>query len=567
MNYAGRGDNFMRFVVAFLWGLFKPQKHLRALPYLFSVDRRSVCQRICSHRGMILIQALFIASLLVTLGSNTANAADSAPTIQVVPTSIAVITEGETLAQVAVRNPTTSTLSSLSLSAFTNYDLKVVISETQTVPELKPNDEHVWTLKLSKQKEDSVVGPVQLRLDYAQLRPDGAASAQRVVFGSLDVTSRPSLPAEQIADVKVQTSITAINERRPGKLYLVVTNKFNNAIRITSIRPQPTKFIVFQPEQITNMVSLNPRQAHTAAFNIETEPSVQSGKYLLVFEVNLEWGKGSIDQHATLIVTHSVDVGVFGESAILSPLAVPSFLMLPGFLMVALWSLLWKLAGKTFPFELLSTHFWLIAVSLSLVMAFWLYPLITGQFSVVPRNYLDSYSFSDIASVWAWSIGISFLAYLVLMVVPLLYRNFKKSRDDAQIAARTFTQGDSPLQTLDRLSRQGRPLYLEQVNLGTDAQPMRGFLLEGFDPAKQSQWIAPPIRITGLDQVPQPVREAVEAQLSEQGTPSAVQRLVQQNPGLSLVWIPQGSLTGLRQIATAGNPAPTQRNILIETES
>ncbi len=515
--------------------------------------------------GTGMLALLFVSLLALYWPANITHAADPELTIEVVPTSVALPLEGEASVEVVVRNPTTYTLKNLALYSFTNSGVSVVISGDNTLTQLIPNEKHIWTLKLSKKQEDPTAGPVYIRADFTLENPSPNPPTERSVFASLDVTDRASVTTDKIADVKVETTITSINERRPGKLYLVITNKSNSKIYITGIEPRPTRYIRFTPTSMGTIVELVPRQAHTAMFDIETLESVQSGKYLLLFEVALKWGEGKADQRASLIATQQVDVGVFGESEVLAPLAVPSFFVLPGFLMVALWGLLWPIfkPKDTFRFKILSTEFWLIAITLSLLMAFWLYPFLTGRFSVVPRNYLDSYGFSDIALVWGWSLGLSFVSYFVVIGGFRLYRLWDEARKARDAQAREFAVGDEPLVILRKLAKRGQNLYLPQLQV-IEGQPRNAFLLERYDRAQPEHWVAPPMSITGTSAVSPAINQQIQAQMGERGNAAILAKIIQENIGLGVVWMPQGSIIGPRKLNTNQFDAPPQSNIIVQ---
>lgn len=499
--------------------------------------------------------------------TSTAQAAPQDLTMEIVPASVTLPVNGAVQVQVIVRNPNTITSTLNNLSTFTNAGVTAEIMGEQFPKEIAPGTDQVWGLTLSRSAIGMGPGTVHLRLDYIGVT-SASPGASRVLFHSLETTD-PALPeTEKIADVKVETALTSINDRRGGRVYLAITNRSNETLRITKIQPHPVKYIIFAPESVSTIPTLAPHGVHVETFDVTAEESVQAGKYLLLYEVALEWGNGGSGQTATLIATQPIGVGVFGESEILAPLAVPSFIVLPGFLMVAVWGLLFRVLkprGKVeLPFKTLSAEFWLIAITLSLLMAFYLYPLLTERFNVIPRDYLDSYGFNDIAAVWAYSIIISGVAYLLIMGGWVLYKKYREQSERNRIKLITISQDDTPLETLLKLHRRGLKLNLEQVTLPHLGAEVRAFLLEGRAPDKERLWVAPRIFLNGFGTVHVNVQREIEDQLTENGNPGIIAKIVAANRTMNLAWDEQDSVGGVSQVQKDQIGASVERKLIVE---
>ena len=131
----------------------------------------------------------------------------------------------------------------------------------------------------------------------------------------------------------------------------------------------------------------------------------------------IEWGLNEHLRKANVIAQQQFEVGILGESDLLTALGLPSFLILPGFLMIVTFQMLRKRGSG----ELLvlknatNPHLWIGAITLSGVMAF-VYPYATTLrwLGGVSRNYLIGYGLGDIVRVWLGSIFIGMLAWLLV---------------------------------------------------------------------------------------------------------------------------------------------------------
>jgi hypothetical protein len=183
-----------------------------------------------------------------------------------------------------------------------------------------------------------------------------------------------------------------------------MTNKSIGDIQVTNIFPSSPSFICFtqdkctqefKTEKIPLNLKLSPHQTSIIPIKITTSDRVPPGKHFLVFDVHFAWSEDG-KQLGNIIVTQEVKVGVLGESEILTVLGLPSFLILPGFLMLVTIRLLWNLGivkspepiGE-FPLQVEKPDFWVVSITISGIVAV-LYPLFTK------RNYLDSYGLKDI---------------------------------------------------------------------------------------------------------------------------------------------------------------------------
>src|SRR5262249_30879588 len=148
-----------------------------------------------------------------------------------------------------------------------------------------------------------------------------------------------------------------------GDLNVAITNKTVRAIRV-GIKPDGPQFIEFFPQERKDL-SIDPLRTEIVRFTVSARGRVKPGKQLLIFNVKLETDRGKRD----FLVTREVTVGVLGESDVLKLLGVPSLLLLPGFLFMSSYLLLWRWkllrldSNTTPPVEEKSSGFWLLSIT------------------------------------------------------------------------------------------------------------------------------------------------------------------------------------------------------------
>jgi hypothetical protein len=366
--------------------------------------------------------------------------------------------------------------------------VEVVSTQGQDLKSLAPQSEYVWPILLSQGAEGLIPGTVHFRLSY---KLKGKAGVAREVFVPLEVKSREADVIEKVAEVVVKTSSTLLNEQRPSKVYLVITNKSNQEIRVNDITPKGPSFIRGDPE--VKSFKIGPRDSFTVPIKIAVTDVVTPGKHLLLFDVPIEWGQGEHTQKANLVTSQEFDVGILGESEVLTALGVPSFLLLPGFLMVVTFALLTKIGkSETLQGESLlkagtNPYLWVIAITLSGVMAFLIYPTFTKWLLKVRRDYLVGYGLYDVILVWLTSIFTGLAAWILVGVIKRFWAwLFTPSADDDAEAI------------LRKLYLQGLGVRLEQIDLTLSGNSSKAFLLQRRKRKREKIWVGPFIEIQWL---------------------------------------------------------------------
>lgn len=460
---------------------------------MFWLNRYSRAKKITT-KLLVSIIAIFL-TLLIRL----AHAESGKIELDVLPSSVELPSRDKDVQTIVViRNPTKNVLYDVHLSIFNDNNVEVKGNE-QPLDSLPSNAEFAWNIKLSQQQDDLVSGNIYFRVDYAYSKEKKGQLIRRVLIQSLEVKSQKISPVEEIANIEVKTTLESLNENRPSIAHLVIKNKSDVLIQIKDVLPTGPNFICFkincsddskEKTQDHNIFPkpLSPQKTLVIPIQIIAKERVQPGKHLLLFNVLLKWQEAGESQTDHLVVTQEVDVGVLGESEILTLLGLPSFLLLPGFLILTTMSLLWNLGFlrlksdiNKFSLEVNTPEFWLISVTLSGLVAF--------GYMLSGRNYLESYGLRDIAHVWLFSVfGLGLGVYLLTMLGRNLY-----------IRGRMPSGKDEPITILRKLIRQKRGVYLERVDLEIQGQKKHVFLLEPPGSSRDKLWVGPYILLQWLD--------------------------------------------------------------------
>jgi hypothetical protein len=290
---------------------------------------------------------------------------------------------------------------------------------------------------------------------------------------------------------------------------------------------------------------------------------VQPGEHLLLFQVDLAWERNGRRQTGSLTATQTVMLGVPGVSDILQVLGVPSFFLLPGFLMVAgfifLWTRIWPRRAALL--EIKTPDYWLVAILLSLV-ATALYPYVTGG-----RDYLESYGLRDIFAVWFIALVLTGTAWVV--VSTGMRRWLVPTTDD---------QPDAIVRKLAIRYRLRPVLHQavryppQQVQVTQDSTTSQAFQIapDSFDP--NDHWVVPVIRLRwtekALAAAPE-VRSRIKAALAQAeqtGNPGEVRKVLQDHRQYVVtIWGAHGTITRPTRVPTAAvTPHPGDRRRFIE---
>jgi hypothetical protein len=217
--------------------------------------------------------------------------------------------------------------------------------------------------------------------------------------------------------------------------------------------------------------------------------------------------------------------------------------------------LLWRLSktGREFPFKATNPEFWLIAITLSILMAL-VYPRVTH------RDYLEGYNLADVVQIWLASIILA--AGLFILVVGgrnLAGRALELARE-IRYQRLTPSEKDEPVTLLRRLHRQELGLYLERVELQVDTVKDFAFVFQPKEEGWETLWVGPAIVVEWLQGADVGLRRQVAEQLGGHGSALKLAELLalgKQQGDLRVHW---------RQTAALSRPYRAKREEIISFE-
>src|SRR5690349_9038413 len=434
-------------------------------------------------RAIPLIIVLFAG--LTTTSSTLAQ--DPQVKLEVTPATIDLPAKGEAQAQVVLRNKSPAALENVKLDWFSGTQADIKADETKEIASLASQADTYWALHVNQSANGLIPGNVYLRVKY---NTTGTSGVSQVLYATLAVNSRQADEVSKVVEVVSHTSSTQLNEQRPGQVFLVITNKGNLPITLGDITSSGPSFISGTPDisrlkNSENIVQIEARDTAYVPVEIKVTDAVRPGKHFLLFQTPIEWGPKENRQKANVITQQEFEVGILGESELLTALGLPSFLILPGFLMIVVYGLLDKRAvtDQSILKNATNAPLWIGAITLSGVMAF-LYPLGTYLLRGVRRDYLISYGLGDVIRVWIASILIGAVAWLIVQALERLWRYLFRP-----------SSLDSPAQLLKKLYWQRLKLNLSKFEVKINDNKKEVFLLERRRDKQETYWVGPYINI------------------------------------------------------------------------
>jgi hypothetical protein len=516
-----------------------------------------------SRALLVLLASFVVTSSVQGILADPAIAAPPEVDVEVVPSSVAFPTQGDAEALLVVRNPSTDPLRNVQATAFTDAGVRVVPEETKPLTELVPEGEHTWAFLLEQTGTGSIPGTIHFRVDYDWVTQGGNRIVPQTAFGSLETKARAPANASDAAEVQVKSGIETLTQSSPGTLFLVIQNKSDVPVGVKNIVPKGpsanppsmglwgwlrskfslgdeaksetredmVRFDCEATQRITEQCSVKggaipvaPYKSFVMAVNVTPKERVTPGKYVLLFDVPIQWGWPGATREGTLVASQSASIEVFGEAGILKVLGVPFLLALPGFLVVGTWELLWRLYPwrpkdemPAFPVTINTPQFWIVALSISGVVVY-LYSL---GFNV---DYLQLYGFGDILLVWVISVGLfGVLGFLVYRQGQIWYRR-----------GRVPSEKDDPIQVLEKLGKRGLRIRLDRTEVNLNEKHTKLFLLEPRNEDEKKIWVAPYIVVEwskmneAQREAQEQLREQVSGHLKPDSDPGSLAKLLKQ---------------------------------------
>lgn len=452
------------------------------------------------------------------------------------PSTIAAPSAGFTAtAHIALLNSGEHPFEQVSLSSFGNDGIVSVIGKpaSATVP---PKGVIDWPVSLTVPSSAHLPGSVIFEASYR------TAGVPAVLFTTISFTADI---AQKLVDATLDGTPDPISQQRPGNLYLIVTNNLNVTAKASA---QPHKPSAGLEISAVGTFEIPPRSTAARRIELSTAGRVTPGSQDAAIDVDIHWERDGQTDRRYFALTKTITVGVFFESELLKALGVPSFLLLPGciviFTLLALLNTGWLGVKNHSSLPSLNNTqpvFWIIVLPLSgflLLLYYW----ITGI------NCLLNYGVIDIGYLW----GSGFVLGCIWF---LLYA--------AWIKYHFVTSADTPLQVLEKLARNGLSLERPAWEFKVNGNDVTGLALEDTDDNPAQFWVSPKVKVTwGAGAGAQ--QQQYNGLLNNKRGPRELVRLLHQ-PDLDVkLEFEGGDLTGPLHLKTDANTQPKARQLIVD---
>lgn len=279
------------------------------------------------------------------------------------------------------------------------------------------------------------------------------------------------------AGLEVRAVLSTLRSGQTSTAYAVVTNRSADTLTLGRLHVSGPSFLSFDGDAPK---TLSPGRVAVVPVEVRADDDVRPGRHQLVLSLPVSTPDSSTTD---LVAARTVEVGVAGESAVLIALGIPALILVPGFLVFATMSLLYRFRwlrkpwdGEAAPVEVASPEFWVAAVTASIVLL--------AAARLVSIDLLDTYSLEDVVWLWLFSVVLGAVVYAVWIGV----RNRRRAKS-------TPSDGDAPVEVLEKLHRQGLDLVRERVELLAGEVPKVLYVLQPADEERQATWLGPPIEL------------------------------------------------------------------------
>lgn len=423
---------------------------------------------------------------LLALSTTPAVAQAPSVALKVTPGAVKLSPGDETTVLVSLASPLTAPLQDVRLTFLGDPAIQVTLS-TPVPDTLSPQIGYAWQVRVKPTAPFLDARTITVRLDYNSLSSSGAL-IPGVALATFDVQPRAIENVDKVAQLRLETAFDLVQENRPGVAYLILTNLSDVPLTVKQITIEHSPSVAVQASPNLAVGSVIPPQAAvTAPYTITAQSRVQPGKSNVLFRVEIEWTRANRAATGTLYAASKFDVAVFGESALTTIFGVPSFLVLPGLLIVVMLRWVRGWVKKPLPLDYKTPEFWILAVIFSLIAAY-LYPLLATNIFHTSLNYLTSYGLGDVLVVWFVSLGfgalIGVLWHLAELAAGWLYRWLFVP-----------APSDTPREVLGKRRRRRGGLILPYALVQQGAYTQRCVVLDQ-DRLTKAYWVAPLARYT-----------------------------------------------------------------------
>jgi hypothetical protein len=416
-----------------------------------------------------------------------------------------------------------------------------------------------WLLKVSAPAGAPEPGVVQVFLV-----DESAPSSPQVLAGTSFKVENAIAADAFPAKVDLDSAWQSLNEGQRAAVQATLTNQSGATLQVIGMRVSAGPFDVAQSlvgAAMTNPVTyskkpvlypkkgsefilpvanqeLAPGSVFLHSFDVAvgqyTAPS--AGAHRLLLSVDLAGTVNGCKRVVTLVAHKDIGFAVLGGESILTAVGIPSFLLVPGFLMLMAMVLLWKLglrprrvaAATAFPFPPKEAEFWVLAITLSLLLV--LLPSAPGRFA--------NYRIDNVAHTWLGSLAAAAFAYLLFVLAI----NSWDARRDAQ----ALSEGDSAEAALRKLAKLTKSTFaivvlVDLAKAGIGAGRARRFLPKRMS---GSAWTIPLLVFDWIDAGDADTLKAIELARQQRDLPRLADVLLKAVAAsrITLEWDPQSTV-------------------------
>lgn len=373
-----------------------------------------------------------------------------------------------------------------------------------------------WLLRLSAPPEGAVPGVIHL---YAKGAATGK-SGVRLAATSLEVKP-PDGSAAFPATLALHSAWETINEKQHATIIAAVSNTSPAALRVKRIVlvGNGAPFVAELAGSASPPWIMLPGETRTQTFSLHVgkgdRPPI--GKHRLVFQVDATATVDGCERNGSLLAHRDLGFAVIGESAILTALAIPSFLLVPGFLCLLVPAIFWRLnlrppgqeGQNDFPLSPKSPEFWTVGITLS-ILGFGLASQLTGR-----SDLFVAYRFEDVVWTWMASLAVGTLVYLAYVWWRRRVEAKRKQEEAERLRLFEFTDEDKdklPIDILEKLGRRGESLETMEVEVDLDKAGIGSGKVTAYVLARTDSgtWISPRIELD-TDDLDETTDEAITA--------------------------------------------------------
>lgn len=325
-----------------------------------------------------------------------------------------------------------------------------------------------WVIEIAQTDKAHDAGVIQFFLDYSPTETTAEAPPSKTVWATTTVQRVQPGGLDKVLEARTESAMKMLEDPNSGVVFVVVRNKSNFPVTIRSIDVVASAEVDTPWKSGAKNTVIAPQCEQAFEVEVKAKDVILPGKYLLLFTVNAEWNEEGSPRTGSTVVKYEFDAGILGNSAMLTAVGVPTFLLLPGFLMIIVFGTLWKWWKErtAISLDVKAPQFWALAVILSLTTALF-YPILTG------RNYLKGYNFRDVCYVWFGSAGAALFACVALVLVLKFVRAFREEK----ARQRRFSPKDSPLDVLRKLALNNAGFKLKQGQITRAGKLETAFML------------------------------------------------------------------------------------------